>query len=64
LNPAIEKKFSFKSYRLAVRLSIDNITNSRNGVAINNNIDSPTFLEVFGKRHRTFNGRIRLLGRK
>jgi hypothetical protein len=64
LNPAIEKKFLFKSYRLALRVGIDNITNSRNGVAINNNIDSPTFLEVFGKRHRTLNARIRLLGCK
>jgi hypothetical protein len=64
LNPAVEKKFSLKSYRLALRIGIDNITNSENAVSVNNNIDSPTFLETFGRRHRTLNARIRLLGRK
>jgi hypothetical protein len=64
LNPAIEKKFSLKSYRLALRVGIDNITNSENAVSVNNNIDSPTFLETFGRRDRTLNARIRLLGRK
>lgn len=64
LNPAIEKRFSFRTYRLALRVGIDNITNNKNAVSINNNIDSPSFLEPFGKRHRTLNARIRLLGRK
>jgi hypothetical protein len=64
LNLAVEKKFSLKSYRLALRVGIDNITNSMNAVSVNNNVDSPTFLETFGKRHRTLNARIRILGRK
>jgi hypothetical protein len=64
LNLAVEKKFSLKSYRLALRVGINNITNSENPVSVNNNIDSPTFLEPSNRHHRTFDARIRLLGRK
>jgi hypothetical protein len=64
LNPAIEKKFAFHGYRWAVRVGIENITNSSNAPFVDNNVNSPTFLTFFGEAHRTFNGRIRLLGKQ
>jgi hypothetical protein len=64
LNPAIEKKFTFHGYRWAARVGIDNATDSPNAPSVDNNVDSPTFGALFGQGHRTFNGRIRLLGRQ
>lgn len=64
LNPAIEKKFTFHHYRWAVRVGIENITDSSNSLFVDNNKDSPTFREPIGLAHRTFNGRIRLLGKQ
>ena len=64
LNPAIEKKFTFHHYRWAVRVGIENITNSSNSLFVDDNRDSPTFGEPIGQAHRTLNGRIRLLGKQ
>lgn len=64
LNPAIERKFTLHHYQFAVRLGINNITDNKNASAVINNIQSPQFLTFFGTSHRTFNARIRLLGRK
>lgn len=64
LNPAIEKKFTFHGYRWAARVGIENVTNSANAPAVDNDVDSPTFGALFGQAHRTFNGRIRLLGKQ
>ena len=64
LNPAIEKKFTFHGYRWAARVGIENVTNSANAPAVDNDVDSPTFGTLFGQAHRTFNGRIRLLGKQ
>ena len=63
LNPAIERKFNFHGYRWAARVGIDNITNSENPTTVDNNVDSPTFLNFFGEGRRTLNGRIRFLGK-
>ena len=64
LNPALEHRFFFVGYEWAVRVGIENITGSRNPTLVNNNVDSPQFLTLGGLRHRTFNGRIRFLGKK
>lgn len=64
LNPAIEKKFNFKGYRWAARVGIDNITDRHNATFVDNNVDSPTFLTFSNFGHRTFNGRIRLIGKQ
>jgi carboxypeptidase family protein len=64
LSPAVEYKFGFHGYRWALRVGIDNITNSSNPEVVDNNINSPTFGQFFGTSHRSFNGRIRLLGKK
>ena len=63
-NPALERVFQFFGYQFALRGGIDNITGRRNPVVVNNNIDSPQFLTFSGLGHRTFNGRIRFLGKK
>jgi len=64
LNPAIERKFTLHHYQFAVRLGINNITDNQNADTVNNNIQSPQFLTFHGGGHRTFNARIRLLGKK
>jgi hypothetical protein len=63
LNVAVERQFNFKGYRWAARIGVNNITNSLNAVTVDNNVNSPTFLEFFGFGHRTLVGRIRFLGR-
>lgn len=63
LNVAIERKFIFHGYYWALRLGSDNITDRTNPAVVDNNVNSPTFLTFFGQNHRTFNGRIRFLGK-
>ena len=64
LSPAVEYKFAFHNYLWALRVGIDNVTDSGNPFTVDNNINSPTFLQTFSTSHRTLNGRIRLLGKK
>ncbi len=64
LNAAVERKFTFYGYRWALRAGMDDITGRVNPNVVDNNINSPTFLSFFGTGHRTFNGRIRFLGKK
>jgi hypothetical protein len=45
-------------------VGIDNITNSQNPTFVDNVITSGSFLAMGGFSHRTFNGRIRFLGKK
>ncbi|HYL91773.1 MAG TPA: carboxypeptidase regulatory-like domain-containing protein [Alphaproteobacteria bacterium] len=63
LNPAIERKFTLRGQRWAARLAINDITNQVNPGFVDNNVNSPGFLNTFGTGHRTFAGRIRWLGR-
>lgn len=64
LNVAVERKFVFRGYRWAGRIGLDDVTDRVNANVVDNNINSPTFLSFFGTGHRTFNGRIRFLGKK
>jgi hypothetical protein len=64
LNATVERKFTFRGYRWAARIGIDDLTNRENPTVVDNNVTSPTFLSFFGTDHRTLNGRIRFLGRK
>ena len=64
VNATVERKFSFRGYRWAARIGVDNIINRQNPTVVDNNINSPGFLSFFGTDHRTLNGRIRFLGRK
>src|SRR5262249_25609575 len=63
LNMAVERKFNFKGYRWALRGAIENITSRSNPSTVDFNVNSPTFLTFFGTDHRTFNARIRFLGK-
>ncbi|HXG66943.1 MAG TPA: hypothetical protein VNO70_17705, partial [Blastocatellia bacterium] len=64
LNTHVEKRFVFKSYKWALRVGFNNVTNRRNPTAVNNNIASPEFLTFGGLQDRAFTGRIRFLGRR
>jgi hypothetical protein len=64
LNAAVERKFTFRGYRWAGRIGMDDLTNRENPTVVDNNVNSPTFLSFFGTGHRTLNGRIRFLGKK
>ena len=64
LNAQAEHRFRWHHYQFAVRVGMDNVTGRKNPITVNNNIDSPEFLTFSNFRKRTFNGRIRFLGRK
>jgi hypothetical protein len=64
LNPALERRFNFHHYLWAIRVGMDNITDRQNPTFVDNNINSPTFLTFSGFHGRTFNGRIRFLGKE
>ena len=64
LNLHIEKQFRFLRYEWAIRGGFNDITGSDNPFLVDNNIDSPTFLQFTGISHRAFTGRIRFIGRK
>ncbi|HEX4604405.1 MAG TPA: carboxypeptidase regulatory-like domain-containing protein, partial [Candidatus Angelobacter sp.] len=63
MDPAIERKFVYHGYRWAARVGVDNVTNRLNPFFVDNNVNSPSFLNFFGSGHRTLNGRIRFLGK-
>ena len=63
LNLGVERKFTFRGYRWAGRLGIENVTDRPNPVVVDNNVNSPTFLGFGGTDHRTLAGRIRFLGK-
>jgi hypothetical protein len=63
LNISAERRFHVFGYIIALRGTMENITNRQNPRGIQNNIDSPQFLDQVDPQHRTFTGRIRFLGR-
>ncbi len=64
LNVHAERRFRVLGINLALRAGFNNITNCQNAAEVNNNINSPQFLRLSSIQGRTFNGRIRFLGRK
>lgn len=63
LNLAIERKFTFRRYRFAVRLGANNLTDHRNPTAVNNVMGSPTFMRFYGDEGRHYVVRLRMFGR-
>lgn len=63
LHVHLERRFRFWRCEWALRAGFNNITGRDNPSAVNNNIDSPLFGRFSGLQGRTFNGRIRFLGR-
>ena len=64
LNLFLERRFTLRGYNLALRGGFEDITGRRNPFAVDNNIDSPNFLQFEGATRRAFTARIRFLGRK
>ena len=63
LNVAIERMFTLRGYRFALRGGIDNLTGQANPTAVNNVIGAPQFLQFLGDEGRHFVVRIRFFGR-
>ncbi len=63
LNLAVERKFTFRGYRFAIRLGADNLTDHPNPTAVSNVIGSPTFGQFLGDEGRHYVVRLRLFGR-
>jgi hypothetical protein len=63
LNLAIERRFIFRGYRLALRLGMNNVTGHHNPTAVNSEIGSPQYLQFFGTEGRHAVVRIRMFGR-
>ena len=63
LNMALEKRISLFGFRWQVRAGFDDITDRQNPNAVDNNIDSPTFLTYGSAGGRSLTGQLRLLGR-
>jgi len=60
----LERRFTIFGLQWALRGGFDNLTNHFNPWAVDNNINSSTFLAYGGSQGRALTGRIRLLGRK
>jgi len=63
LNLAIERRFTFAGYRLAIRAGANNLTGHHNFTAVNAVIGAPQYLQFFGDEGRHFVLRIRVFGR-
>ncbi len=64
LNLAFERRVMLFGYQWAFRAGFNDITNRHNPFAVDNNINSPTFLTYTAIDGRALVARIRLLGRK
>src|SRR5262249_43858461 len=64
LNLQTERSFQLLRWKLALRAGFNNLTGHQNPTDVINNRDSQQFLHFSGFQKRTFNGRIRFLGRK
>jgi len=62
-NLHLERRFTFRGYRFAIRVGANNLTDHRNPTAVSNVIGSPTFGQFYGDEGRHFVVRIRLFGR-
>lgn len=64
LNLHFEKKFRLLRCLWGWRFGLNNLTNHGNPNVVNNNIDSPLFLQYERGQRRAFNVRLRFLGRR
>ena len=62
LNLSIERRFTLRGRRLAIRLGANNITGHRNPTAVNNTLGSPNFLHFYGDEGRHMVIRLRMFG--
>jgi hypothetical protein len=64
LNLYLERRFTLRGYRFALRGGVNNATGHRNSTAVNNTIGAPNFLQFYGDEGRHFEVRIRLFGKR
>ena len=64
LNLALERRIDLFGFEWLVRAGFNDITNRHNPFAVDNNINSPKFLQYSSVDGRALTGLIRLLGRK
>jgi hypothetical protein len=62
LNIALERLFTLRGYRFALRGGMNNVTNQRNPTAVNNVVGAPQFMQFYGLEGRHFVVRIRFFG--
>ena len=60
---AIEKQFDMRGQRWALRMGMNNLTGHENYNLVNNQTDSPQFLQFYGAQGRVVNFRVRWLGK-
>jgi hypothetical protein len=63
LNAHIERRFVFRGYRVALRVGVNNVTDSGNYSAVNNISGAPQFLQFLGDEGRHVVVRVRFFGR-
>jgi hypothetical protein len=63
LNVHVERRFTLRGYRLALRAGFNNITDHPNPSAVNNMIGSPQYLQFLGTEGRHLVLRLRVFGR-
>jgi hypothetical protein len=63
LNVHLERMFTLRGYRFALRGGVNNATGRANPTAVNNTAGSPQFLQFYGEEGRHFVARIRFFGR-
>jgi hypothetical protein len=63
LNMALERRISLFGFRWQLRAGFDDITDRHNPYAVDNKIDSPTYLTYGSSGGRSLTGQVRLLGR-
>ncbi|MCW5979454.1 MAG: TonB-dependent receptor [Bryobacteraceae bacterium] len=62
-NLHLERRFEFRKQLWAFRMGCNNVTNHRNPTVVNNNASSDRYLQFYGGVDRSFNFRIRWLGK-
>jgi hypothetical protein len=63
LNIHLERTFTLRGYRFALRGGMNNVTNQKNPTAVNNVIGAASFLQFYGYEGRHFVARVRFFGR-
>ena len=63
MNLHFERRFTFRAHRWAFRFGSNNLTGRINPDTVNSNIESSRYMRFYGGNGRTFNFRIRWLGR-
>jgi hypothetical protein len=64
VNTGLEKVLDFHGRAIGMRFAVVNMTNHRNPIAVDNNVDSPTFMHFDGGLGRSYTVRVRLLESK